>query len=111
MPTASNINWTPGQTIPNLVTVRLGTGGADAGKIKIFNAVGTANVIADVVGYYGAGRPASTFHALVADPHPRLALRQRQPAGPVDAGQTRSLDVTDTHGSGVPGQPAARPSS
>jgi len=49
-PTSSNLNALPGQTIPNLVTVKLSA----AGAVKIFNAAGSTDVIADVVGWYGA---------------------------------------------------------
>ena len=58
-PTASNLNWTGGLTIPNAVTVKLGT----AGKVSVFNLLGNVNVIIDVAGYYksGTGNP---FHAL-----------------------------------------------
>jgi len=49
LPTASNLNWVAGQSpTPNKVDVKLS---AD-GKIKLFNAAGTVNVLADVVGYY-----------------------------------------------------------
>jgi hypothetical protein len=48
MPTASNLNYTPGVTVANLVLVKLGPDGA----IGIANAFGTAHVIADVVGYF-----------------------------------------------------------
>jgi hypothetical protein len=37
-----------GQTVPNLVVVKLSA----LGKIDISNAFGTTNVIVDVVGYY-----------------------------------------------------------
>jgi hypothetical protein len=47
-PLASNLNWGPGVTIPNLVTVKLGTGGG----ISIFNDLGTVQVILDVAGFY-----------------------------------------------------------
>jgi hypothetical protein len=47
-PTASNLNWETGTTIPNLVTVKLGTGG----QVSVFNLSGNAHVIADVSGYY-----------------------------------------------------------
>jgi hypothetical protein len=47
-PTASNINWTAGETIPNLVTVRL----ADR-KVDFFNhSGGTVQFIADAAGYF-----------------------------------------------------------
>ncbi len=48
-PTTSDLNFVAGQTIPNLVVVRLGVNG----KLDIFNAAGTTDVIADVVGWYG----------------------------------------------------------
>ena len=49
VPVASNLNFGPGQTIPNLVVVKLGTGG----KFSVYNAQGLTHVIADVVGWYG----------------------------------------------------------
>lgn len=50
-PTASNLNWAAGVTIPNLVTVKIGA----AGKVTIYNSVGSTNVIVDVSGYYVPG--------------------------------------------------------
>ena len=51
MPVASNLNYRPGQTIPNLVVVGVGNNGA----ISITNAsIGTVDLIADVAGYFNA---------------------------------------------------------
>ncbi|WP_104818063.1 hypothetical protein [Kitasatospora sp. MMS16-BH015] len=51
-PTASNLNFTAGQTVPNLVTVPVG---AD-GKISFYNFLGTTDLVADLAGYYsGSG--------------------------------------------------------
>jgi hypothetical protein len=47
-PLASNLNWVAGQTIPNLVTVKLGTGGG----ITIYNFQGTVDVVLDLAGFY-----------------------------------------------------------
>jgi uncharacterized protein YvpB len=47
-PEASNINFTPGQDLANLVTVALGSDGA----VGIYNAAGRVEVVADVEGYY-----------------------------------------------------------
>jgi hypothetical protein len=47
-PLASNLNFGPGQTVPNLVVVKLASGG----KFSIYNAQGNTHVIADVVGWY-----------------------------------------------------------
>ncbi|MEZ2389059.1 polysaccharide deacetylase family protein [bacterium RCC_150] len=49
VPNASNLNYAPGQIVPNLVTIPVGTGG----KVSLFNASnGTAQLIADVSGYF-----------------------------------------------------------
>src|SRR4029077_114107 len=47
-PTASNLNYTAGQTIANRVIVPVGANG----QVNIYNAFGTADVIADVNGYF-----------------------------------------------------------
>jgi hypothetical protein len=52
-PTASSLNWTPGVTIPNAVTVKLGAGGTNTGKISVFNKSGTVDVITDAAGWFG----------------------------------------------------------
>jgi alpha-tubulin suppressor-like RCC1 family protein len=62
-PTASNLNFTAGRVVPNLVTVGLGTGG----KVDLYNgSSGPLNLIADVAGYYlaGAGTKGGTFNAV-----------------------------------------------
>jgi hypothetical protein len=46
-PNASNLNFTAGQIVPNLVVVGVG---AD-GKINVFNHAGSVHTVADVVGY------------------------------------------------------------
>ena len=49
-PLASNLNFGPGQTIANLVTVPVGADGA----IDLYNFAGSTDLVADVVGYYTA---------------------------------------------------------
>ena len=52
-PRAASINWTPGQTISNGMTVKLGAiGTANAGKINLYNSAGTTHVILDLTGFY-----------------------------------------------------------
>ena len=53
----SSLNYNKDQIVPNQVTVKLGT----AGKVRVYNAVGTVNVIADVSGYYKAGSGKAFF--------------------------------------------------
>jgi outer membrane protein assembly factor BamB len=47
-PTASDLNWVAGQTVPNLVIVQLGTNGS----IDLYNLQGNTDVVLDVVGWY-----------------------------------------------------------
>jgi len=47
-PVASNLNFTAGETIPNLVVVPVG---AD-GKVDFYNTAGSVNLVADLAGYY-----------------------------------------------------------
>jgi hypothetical protein len=48
-PTTSDINFAPGQTVANLVVVKL----AGPGNVYVYNAYGYADLIVDVVGWYG----------------------------------------------------------
>jgi len=100
-PTVSSLNVGIGQTIPNAVTVKLGTG-SNAGKISIFNAGGTQNVIVDVAGYFKAG----TGKAFYPEPPARIIDSRPTPLrvgplGPWNGSVTQ--DVAATGGiSGVP---------
>ena len=57
----SNLNYVPGQTVPNLVTVAV-----SGGKVSVYNNAGTVHVILDVVGFYSdsIGEAGSRFHAV-----------------------------------------------
>ena len=46
-PDASNLNFTSGSVIPNLVVVKIG----DDGKVALYNNSGQVQVVVDVVGY------------------------------------------------------------
>jgi hypothetical protein len=61
-PNASNLNWVARQTVPNLVFVNLGAGGA----VTIFNSSGSTNVVVDLEGYFAppSGGTAGGFVAL-----------------------------------------------
>ncbi|HKA03264.1 MAG TPA: hypothetical protein VKD67_03015 [Acidimicrobiales bacterium] len=47
MPLASTLNFVAGQTVPNLVMVKLG----DGGQVSFLNSAGSSHLLADVVGY------------------------------------------------------------
>ena len=86
-PTASNLNLEfVGQTIPNLVTVRVGS----AGQIAMFTQSGT-HLIADIAGYY---RPAAARTAGRFTPVNPTRLLDTRPSGPVAAGTSIDLAVT-----------------
>ena len=95
-PLVSNLNWSPGATIPNAVTVKVGANG----YVDLYQSgPGTAQVIVDVAGYYVGGTVvgAGGFTALA----PARILDSRTTGGTFAAGQSRDLQVTGA--GGVPG--------
>jgi len=96
MPLASNLNFGPGETTPNLVIVKVG----GDGNVKVFNAQGSTHVIFDVAGWYGAPVPNGVlFRSL--PPARVLDTRttpQGSPPGKVDPGETITVDVTGVGG-------------
>jgi hypothetical protein len=48
LPRTSNLNFTPGQTIPNSVIAKIGTDGS----ISIYNIAGSTHVIVDISGWF-----------------------------------------------------------
>lgn len=90
-PNASNINFVPGQTIPNLVVAKLGNNG----KVSLFNAGNTTDLIADVAGWFPTG---SAFVPLV--PARLLDTRTTGSRAPVTGGT--ELDVAVAGHGGVP---------
>ncbi len=48
-PNSSSLNFTAGDTVPNLVVVPVGPGGV----VNLYNRTGTTNLIADVAGWFG----------------------------------------------------------
>jgi hypothetical protein len=93
-PTASNLNFTPGETIPNLVAVPVG---AD-GEIDFYNHTGSTDLVADLAGYYTASGTGSSYVAMA----PVRVLDTRNgtgvPQAPVGPGGTISLQVTGSNG-------------
>ncbi|MFJ9741435.1 hypothetical protein [Streptomyces sp. NPDC101166] len=94
---ASNLNFTAGQTIPNLVVVPVG---AD-GKVTFYNRAGSVDLLADVAGYFTTDGTGSAYRpmapARLMDTRAGLGV----PKAKVGAGQTVTLQVT-----GVGGIPA-----
>jgi hypothetical protein len=89
IPTVSNLNYVAGQTVPNLVTVKVGANG----RVNLYNSEGFTHLVADVVGYYTATQPANggLFTAVT----PKRLLDTREGAGtPVAGGTAINLAVT-----------------
>ena len=94
-PTASNLNWTAGMTVPNLVEVPLGPDGG----VSFFNAGGLAHVIADVEGYVGLASETAAPDGLYAAISPNRVLDTRSGiahSGALAPGQSISLKVGQT---------------
>jgi hypothetical protein len=90
-PTTANLNFTPGQTVPNLVVIKVGAGG----KVSLFNNAGSAHLIADVTGWYSTG---SQFISIV----PQRLLDTRSGQGGVIGPTSGEVDVSVLGVAGVP---------
>lgn len=95
-PLASNLNFAPGDTVPNLVIVGIGT----QGKVNLFNANGSVDLIADIVGYYSPDDSAKQFFPIT----PVRALDTRVGTGGFSApvGQGASIDLVIRSANGIP---------
>lgn len=93
-PLASNLNFSAGVSVPNLVLVKVG----DSGLVSIYNDAGAVDVVADVQGWYGNAADAVGSSFLPLDPTRLLDTRASGPVGP---GATIGLQVAGA-GSIVP---------
>ena len=97
-PLASNLNINVGQTVPNLVVVKLGV----AGQVSLFNQAGETNLVADVAGWFPEGSGLQPMS-------PTRVLDTRggngAPIGPVTAGGEVRLQIAGR--GGVPAAGAA----
>ena len=88
-PLASNLNFLPGQTVPNRVVVKVGTGGS----VEFYDAAGHTDIVADVAGWFTDGTdPAATGSAFVGMTPTRL-IDTRNGHGPVGAGGILVLPI------------------
>jgi parallel beta-helix repeat protein len=100
-PVASNVNYTAGQTVPNLVVAKVGANG----RVSFYNNAGSADVVVDVAGWYA-------FNSRSTDPwywagarytsvNPARILDTRAGLG-AKLGPTSSLQLQVTGRGGVP---------
>ena len=94
MPVVSNLNWTPGVTVPNLVVVALG----DSGQLNIYNLFGNTDVVFDVAGWIGDNTNSTGNEGLFNPLTPARLLDTRNGQGPIGQMQTINLQVTGAGG-------------
>jgi hypothetical protein len=98
VPTASNLNWVAGETVPNLVSVGLGT----AGSVTIFNGLGSADAVVDLEGFFApasggtAGQFVPVVPARITDT--RAGSGQPNAGSKLAAGTTLNVQVTGAGG-------------
>ncbi|MFD7628394.1 hypothetical protein ACFV7Q_20530 [Streptomyces sp. NPDC059851] len=93
---ASNLNFTAGQTVPNLVVVPVVNG-----KVSFYNNAGSVDLIADVAGYYTTDGSGSTYKPVTPTRLMDSRIGLGVPKAKVGQGGTVTLQVT-----GSPGIPA-----
>ncbi len=102
MPGVSNLNFVAGQTVPNLVTVKVGTNGT----VSLYNSsVSAVDLVVDLGGYYATGAPTAGGGTVSVTPRRVLDTRIGLGASSaIAAGGSIPLQVT---GGAVPADAAA----
>ena len=94
VPLVSNLNFSPGQTVANLVTVPV----ADNGYVRAFLNAGSADVVVDVFGWYDIDGTGARFNPV----RPGRVLDTRTgiggPQAPFGTGTVRRVQVGGLHG-------------
>jgi hypothetical protein len=91
-PTASNVNWSAGWTLPNRVIVKVGING----KVSIYNGQGAADAVVDVSGYFTDTTASGKFFTQVS---PVRVLDTRVSGGRLGpAGTYPNFQVTGNYG-------------
>ena len=88
-PLASNLNFVPGQTIPNRAFVQLGSGG----KVSIYNSVGTTDVVVDVNAWITDTTAAASGSGLFTGVAPVRVLDTRLSPPALGPGGQRTLTL------------------
>ena len=92
VPFASNLNLVAGEVRPNLVTAKVGAGGA----VSLYNATGSVHLVADVAGWYDDGGTDDTGAHHVAVLPKRIADTRDGtgvPAGRLGPGGIATVDI------------------
>ena len=97
-PLVSNVNFLPLQTVPNLVTVKVGANG----RVNLYNSAGFTDLIADVSGYYTTKAPATGGKFTALTPFRLLDTRDGTGGTNGPLGLNGQLNLTVTGVGGVP---------
>ncbi len=98
-PLLSNLNWTAGQTVPNLVIVPLGSNG----QVTFYNNSGSTDIVVDLEGYFApAGSTAGSYVPMTPARITDTRGGSGQPNSGATLGQGTTLDVQVTGAGGVP---------
>jgi len=100
LPVASNLNWVAGQTVPNLVSVALGSNGS----VTIYNPTGGVDVIVDLEGCFAPPTSGTTGEFVTLTPARITDTRtgSGQPNAGMRMAPYSTLDVQVTGAGGVP---------
>ena len=94
LPLASNLNWTPNDTVPNRVIVPVGTGG----KVSIYNGHGSADAVVDVNGYFTDKHASGVSFTNVVPARIKDTRSGPGVIGKLGAGSTTTLTVAGNGG-------------
>ena len=100
-PTVSNLNFLPGATVANLVTVPI----SSSGMVSIYNHAGNTDVVVDVEGYY-TSTPLSNASGLYNSLSPVRALGSISSGVAIGPNSSEAVTVTGT-ATGVPANASA----
>lgn len=100
-PLAANLNFVPGDIVPNLVIVGIGT----QGKVNFYNQNGTLDLVGDIVGYYSPDTSSAQFFPIT----PVRAMDTRNGTGVTQAkvGARESISLGIHGANGIPNSAVA----
>jgi hypothetical protein len=88
-PFASNVNVVAGQTVPNRVVVKVGTGG----KVSLYNAAGSVDLVADVNGWFTDGTTSNAAGDIFNGTTPSRIMDTRLGGAPAGPASTIHMNV------------------
>lgn len=96
VPNASSVTARKGETRSTQVTIPIRRDKNGAAHIALYNHAGSADVITDMAGAYGTGKQQDGETYTGYEPQsPKRVADTRNEGGPVGAGKTRKIDLSD----------------